>query len=235
MVGFFSAAIARAMRWSRRILPTEVATPPPPISFTSMPAQKASPAPVSMTARAASSSASCSNAVHSCSRISMLMAFFLSGRLMVTVATPRSTPSSIAMPLLRCIARRLACRNEASGSKQPRRYSQGRCSAVKGVMRDIARSSGLQLVDLPEPGPPAPGEVLVRMAMAPINPADRLTIAGRYQPLDEVPELLGAEGAGLVEACGRGVRGVEAGDQVLLMTRGNWVGRRRVPADDVVR
>jgi len=139
------------------------------------------------------------------------------------------------MPLLRCIARRLACRNEASGSKQARRYSQGRCSAVKGVMRDIARPSGLQLVELPEPGRPAPGEVLVRMAMAPVNPADRLTIAGRYQPLDEVPELLGAEGAGIVEACGRGVRGVEAGDQVLLMTRGNWVGRRRVPADDVVR
>jgi NADPH:quinone reductase-like Zn-dependent oxidoreductase len=102
-------------------------------------------------------------------------------------------------------------------------------------VRDGGRRSGIALVDLPGPGRPGLGEVLVGMAMAPINPADRLAAAGLYAPLDELPNVIGAEGMGVVEEKGAGVPGIDVGDRVMLMSRGNWVRRRRVAARDVLR
>jgi NADPH:quinone reductase-like Zn-dependent oxidoreductase len=103
---------------------------------------------------------------------------------------------------------------------------------MKAIVRDGV--AGWRLAELAEPGSPGPGELRVRMLMAPVNPADRLAIAGNYQPLDPVPETLGAEGVGVVEARGAGVAGVVPGDRVILLSRGNWVERRLVPAEEAI-
>jgi NADPH:quinone reductase-like Zn-dependent oxidoreductase len=73
------------------------------------------------------------------------------------------------------------------------------------------------------------------MRLAPINPADRLVIAGRYAPPDGLPEIIGAEGMGVVEAVGPEVSNVAPGMRVILLSRGNWVEWRCVPAADLVR
>ena len=71
---------------------------------------------------------------------------------------------------------------------------------------------------------PGPRQALVRMASAPINPADLNKIEGRYgnEP-GPLPAVGGGEGAGVVEAIGAEVRGVRAGDMVILPgTVGTW-------------
>lgn len=105
---------------------------------------------------------------------------------------------------------------------------------MKGLVRDPARPSGVAVADLPDPGRPGPGEVRVRMRLAPVNPADRLAIAGRYAPRGGLGDILGAEGLGAVDAIGDGVMDVALGQRVILLSRGNWVEWRRVPAAEVL-
>jgi NADPH:quinone reductase-like Zn-dependent oxidoreductase len=78
------------------------------------------------------------------------------------------------------------------------------------------------------PGAPAADEVVVAMRLAPINPADLLTIEGRYPHAQTPPFVLGAEGVGEVVATGGAVRSVRPGDHVLPLTRGNWCGFRKL-------
>ena len=65
-----------------------------------------------------------------------------------------------------------------------------------------------------ELGDPAPGEVIVEMAFAGVNPVDRYQAEGRVAPDAPVPRTLGSEGAGTVD--GRPV-----------MVRGHGLGSRR--------
>jgi NADPH2:quinone reductase len=73
----------------------------------------------------------------------------------------------------------------------------------------------LQVDDLAAPEP-ARGEVRVRLTHRSINPADLLTVRGRYGALPELPAVGGNEGVGVVDAAGPGAEGA-------------WVGRRVVP------
>ncbi len=71
------------------------------------------------------------------------------------------------------------------------------------------------LVDRPKPQP-GPGEVLVAIRAAAVNPVDWKIRAGHlkaYMPL-ELPVVLGREGAGVVEAVGDGVTNFAVGDEV---------------------
>lgn len=88
---------------------------------------------------------------------------------------------------------------------------------------------------LAPPPPPRPDEVVVAMKLAPINPADLLTIEGRYSLAPELPFVLGAEGVGEVVGVGAGVSEVTVGDHVLPLSRGNWAGVRTLRADDVLK
>jgi NADPH:quinone reductase-like Zn-dependent oxidoreductase len=63
----------------------------------------------------------------------------------------------------------------------------------------------------PEPGP---GEVLVRMGAASLNHLDIWVRKGL--PSVPKPRILGADGAGVVEALGEGVTGFEPGQQVVI-------------------
>ena len=55
---------------------------------------------------------------------------------------------------------------------------------------------------IPEPGP---GEVLIRMAAAPINPSDLGVLLGSYGSPQPLPTVLGFEGSGTVVAAGPGL------------------------------
>jgi hypothetical protein len=66
-------------------------------------------------------------------------------------------------------------------------------------------TSVLKLIEIPTP-PLAPGEALVRVLLSPINPSDLHMVRGRYGYQPELPASPGAEGVGIVEAVGPGVR-----------------------------
>ncbi len=105
-----------------------------------------------------------------------------------------------------------------------------------GLLTAVLRDGTASLVARPGPPPsPGPGQVLVAMRLAPINPADLLAIDGRYAvPLPPCSPL-GAEGVGDVVALGDGVTGLAVGDRVLPLSRGNWTTHRLLEAGDLVR
>lgn len=70
---------------------------------------------------------------------------------------------------------------------------------------------------------PAPGEALVDVLAAPINPSDVLTLTGDYGQLPPLPAVGGNEGVGRVAALGEGVDGLRVGQVVLLpIGCGTW-------------
>ena len=71
----------------------------------------------------------------------------------------------------------------------------------------------LHYEDAPDPAP-GPGEVLIRLKAASLNHLDVWTRMGL--PSAPKPRILGADGAGLVEALGDDVSGFEIGDAVLV-------------------
>lgn len=82
------------------------------------------------------------------------------------------------------------------------------------VYRQTGPSSVLEVVERPEPTP-GPGEVLVRIVRAGVNPTDWKFRAGMMSGHDEVSP--GQDGAGVVEAVGAGVEHVSVGDRVWLL------------------
>src|ERR671933_2737217 len=54
-----------------------------------------------------------------------------------------------------------------------------------------------------------PDQVLIRMRARPINPSDLLTVRGLYGVLPQLPATPGLEGAGVIEAVGEGVQGLQ--------------------------
>lgn len=79
----------------------------------------------------------------------------------------------------------------------------------------VAREAGgpevLSYTELPDPAP-GPGQLLVRVAAAGVNFIDTYRRSGVY-PM-EYPHVVGAEGAGTVEALGDDVSGFAVGDRV---------------------
>ena len=89
----------------------------------------------------------------------------------------------------------------------------------------------LRLVDIEEPPPPGPHEVLVSVELSPLNKHDLLVVAGMLaRPL--LPHIPGAEGVARVLATGAEVDGLHVGDLVVLpLYAGAWRERLVVPAD----
>lgn len=69
-------------------------------------------------------------------------------------------------------------------------------------------------VDLP---PPGPGQVRVRVEAAGVNFPDTLMVQGKYQAKPGRPFVPGTELAGIIEAVGEGVTGLEPGMPVIGM------------------
>ena len=89
--------------------------------------------------------------------------------------------------------------------------------------------------DVPDPGPPASDEVIVDVVAFPINPADVLTIEGKYAAQPPLPYTPGAEGIGRISAVGADVDELSTGESVILLGRENWVQKRRVKAAEVLK
>lgn len=66
-----------------------------------------------------------------------------------------------------------------------------------------------------ETAPASPGQLRLRMRLAPINPADLNLIEGTYGIKPPLPAFCGNEGLGIVEEVGPGVTGWNVGDRVI--------------------
>ncbi|MBW7997158.1 MAG: zinc-dependent alcohol dehydrogenase family protein [Candidatus Glassbacteria bacterium] len=90
-------------------------------------------------------------------------------------------------------------------------------------------------IETDEPESPGNGEVLVEVEAFPINPVDLLIISGNYASKPPLPAIPGSEGVGRVVEVGPSVEHVGAGDRVLLMGRENWVQRKLVPGEQLIK
>jgi NADPH:quinone reductase and related Zn-dependent oxidoreductases len=82
---------------------------------------------------------------------------------------------------------------------------------------------------------PGPGEAVVKMGAAPINPADLNQIEGKYPVRAELPATPGFEGAGVVVNLGANVTNVAVGDLIILPHNvGTWREAVAVKAEDLV-
>lgn len=87
-------------------------------------------------------------------------------------------------------------------------------------------------ISLPDPGP---GEVRIRQTAIGLNFIDTYFRTGLYKPAN-YPFSPGNEGAGVVVALGKGVKGLKKGDRVAYGTlQGAYATERNVPADRVIK
>src|SRR5262249_23322934 len=90
------------------------------------------------------------------------------------------------------------------------RNGTGDQMTIPSTMRALELSSRDAAQPLPELGEkaipePRRGEVLIRVAAAPINPNDLLFLRDRYEVKKRLPVVLGFEGSGMVVGAGGGV------------------------------
>ncbi|KAL4899015.1 hypothetical protein BDW74DRAFT_164110 [Aspergillus multicolor] len=95
------------------------------------------------------------------------------------------------------------------------------------MFRTIVRAFGppneMIIGEICDPPIPGPGQVLVRMLLASINPSDLIPITGAYRTRTSLPFVPGFEGVGVVEAVGSNVSELKVGDRVLpLGSAGAW-------------
>jgi trans-2-enoyl-CoA reductase len=93
-----------------------------------------------------------------------------------------------------------------------------------------------ELVDIPEPPAPGPGQVLIEVEVTPINPSDLLHFEGRYAKQLPLPAFAGSGILGRISAIGRDVRNLELGDRVIAVNteRCGWCERFVWPAARVI-
>jgi NADPH2:quinone reductase len=77
----------------------------------------------------------------------------------------------------------------------------------------------LAMRDLPDPPPPGPGEVQLRIGARGVQYVDVLMLAGKYQFRPDPPFVPGSEAAGELVAVGDGVTGFEPGGRVMSRHR----------------
>jgi NADPH:quinone reductase-like Zn-dependent oxidoreductase len=95
-------------------------------------------------------------------------------------------------------------------------------------------SQVIEVVEIPEPSPPGPEEVLVGVELAPINPSDLLLAMGYCVIRPPLPSLLGNEGVAKVLAIGSAVRHLNVGDLVVPpLSSFTWRERMAIPARDL--
>jgi len=97
----------------------------------------------------------------------------------------------------------------------------------------------LRMSEVPDPEP-GPGQILVRVTFAALNPADAFLARGMYPAHPPLPHILGRDGVGEVVAVGPAVTRVRVGDlvgilrcQVGVETWGTLAEKVVVPEDSV--
>lgn len=94
-----------------------------------------------------------------------------------------------------------------------------KCYTVDGTGLD-----SLRLVERPNPGDPAPGEVLVDVRAVSLNYRDIMVADGRYSGKQDPPIIACADMAGTVAKAGPGVTEFKPGDRVLNAPFRFWPG-----------
>ena len=74
----------------------------------------------------------------------------------------------------------------------------------------------LTIAEVPDPGPPGPGQVRVTLRAAALNHLDLFVADGLPGVEYRFPHVVGADGAGVVDAVGAGVTRVRPGDRVMI-------------------
>lgn len=91
------------------------------------------------------------------------------------------------------------------------------------LCKSLDGPAGLVIEDIAVPQP-GPGEALIAVKAAALNYFDTLITRGKYQAKPQLPFSPSAEVAGVVEALGPGVDGVQVGDRVMAYL--GWGGAR---------
>lgn len=86
----------------------------------------------------------------------------------------------------------------------------------------------LALGEVPEPSSPGPGEVLVSVRAAGVNPVDVYLHTGQYTRKIALPYTPGSDAAGVVEAVGHGVF-LQPGERVYVNATGTYAQKILVP------
>lgn len=82
-------------------------------------------------------------------------------------------------------------------------------------VREFGAPEVMRLEDVPEPKA-GPGQLVVRVRAAGVNPVDTYIRAGAYASKPDLPYTPGSDGAGAVEEVGEGIKSFRAGDRVYL-------------------
>jgi NADPH2:quinone reductase len=108
------------------------------------------------------------------------------------------------------------------------------------MMDSYAGIEELRLGDVPDPNP-GPGEVLLKMRFAALNPADAFLAQGLYPARPPLPHILGRDGIGDILAVGPRVEGVRIGATVGILRSsvgveswGTLAEKTVVPVDRIV-
>ena len=98
----------------------------------------------------------------------------------------------------------------------------------------------LRLADVPDPTP-GPGEVMMEMIFAALNPADRYLAEGQYPAHPPLPHILGRDGVGTARAIGPNVAGIIVGEKYTILRgevgvdrAGTFAMKVIVPAESLV-
>lgn len=92
----------------------------------------------------------------------------------------------------------------------------------------------LHICNISEPLP-GPGDILVRVLLSPVHPADLHVMRGRFGRTPALPTSPGVECVGVVEALGAGVDGPKLGTWVVLLdVWANWRELVVAPAERVI-
>lgn len=107
------------------------------------------------------------------------------------------------------------------------------------ILKEFSGLGALELTNLPDPQP-GPGEVVLNLQFAGLNPADRYLAERQYPLKPALPHILGRDGVGTVAAIGAGVTSVSPGAKKLILrsdvggTRaGTFAEKVVVPAEDL--
>src|SRR5262249_29127939 len=108
------------------------------------------------------------------------------------------------------------------------------------LLKELAGLDALQLTDVPEPVS-QPGEVLLRLHYAALNPADRYLAERQYPAKPTLPHILGRDGVGTIVQLGTGVSGVRVGERRSILRgdvgvnrAGTFAERVAVPVESLV-
>src|SRR5688572_16665648 len=102
----------------------------------------------------------------------------------------------------------------------------GRCSTAPMKAIRVHQFGGpevMKLQDAPDPSP-GPGQLVVRIKAAGVNPVDTYIRSGAYARKPPLPYTPGSDGAGTVEQVGAGVTKFKAGDRVYVIKAADPAG-----------